>query len=243
MMATWHGNLYKRCLEGVAEFERLRPRVKPATEAAHYSSLMGQQIAGSLAEASLDNVLTVLIGETAGHKWQFDVVTDIPGLCFGSPVGRPLASREEAEKGALGGLALLGASLDPADEYEPEDLDRWQQIRVNQTVYHTPKLTHEQLSMMFFHICRELGQSPDEVQISCARILLEDAAGHRPPPEALKSQSAEELRKSGARRTGQLRMDSWERGCRGGLRGRQRCGPRRRGDKVSPYGTPKKVVR
>jgi hypothetical protein len=28
MMATWHGNLYKRCLEGVAEFERLRPRVK-----------------------------------------------------------------------------------------------------------------------------------------------------------------------------------------------------------------------
>jgi hypothetical protein len=41
--------------------------------------------------------------------------------------------------------------------------------------------------MMFFHVCRDLGQSPDEVQISYARILLEDTAGHRPPPEALKS--------------------------------------------------------
>ena len=36
IMATWNGNLYKRCLEGVAEFERLRPRVKPATAPARY---------------------------------------------------------------------------------------------------------------------------------------------------------------------------------------------------------------
>jgi hypothetical protein len=43
MMATWNGNLYKRCLEGVAEFERLRHQVKPATEAARYSSLMVQK--------------------------------------------------------------------------------------------------------------------------------------------------------------------------------------------------------
>jgi hypothetical protein len=70
--------------------------------------LLGQQIAGSLAEASLDNVVTVLIGETADHNWQFDIVTDIPGLCFGSPVGHPLASREEAEKGALGRARALG---------------------------------------------------------------------------------------------------------------------------------------
>jgi hypothetical protein len=194
MMATWNGNLYKRCLEGVAEFERLRPQVKPATEAARYASLMGQQIAGALTAASLDNVLTVLIGETADHKWQFDIVADIPGLCFGSPVSHPLASREEAEKGALGALGLLGASLKPADEYEPENLDHWLQIRVNQTVYHVAELTNEQLSVMFFHVCRELGQSEDEVQISCARMLLEDAAGHRPPPGALRSQSAEELR-------------------------------------------------
>jgi hypothetical protein len=43
MMATWNGNLYKWCLEGVVGFERLRPQVKPATEAARYSSLMGQK--------------------------------------------------------------------------------------------------------------------------------------------------------------------------------------------------------
>jgi hypothetical protein len=111
IMATWNGNLYKRCLEGVAEFVRLLPRVKPATEPARYCSLMGQQAAGQFAGASLDNVLTIMIGETADHKWQYDIVTDIPGVCFGSPVGRPLASREEAEKGALSGLALLGAPL------------------------------------------------------------------------------------------------------------------------------------
>ena len=57
-------------------------------------------------------------------------MTDIPGVCFGSPIGRPLASREEAEKGALGGLALLGAPLQPADDYEPEDLDGRKPIRV-----------------------------------------------------------------------------------------------------------------
>jgi hypothetical protein len=108
---------------------------------------------------------------------QFDIVTDILGLCFDSPVGRPLASREEAKKGALGGLRLLGAPLEPADEYEP-DLDNRLQIRVYQTVYHAPELTNEQLSSMFFHVCPELGQSPDEIQISCARMLLEDAAGH-----------------------------------------------------------------
>ena len=44
IMATWAGDLYKRCLEGVAEFERLRPRVKPTAAPARYCSLMGQQV-------------------------------------------------------------------------------------------------------------------------------------------------------------------------------------------------------
>ena len=187
MMATWNGNLYKRCLEGVAEFERLRPRVKPATEPARYCSLMGQQAAGQFAAASLDNVLTVLIGETVDHKWQFDIVTDIPGVCFGSPVDRPLASREEAEKRALGGLALLGAPLQPADNYEPEDLDRWEPIRVNGTMYGVAKLRYEQLSMPFLDICHELGLTPDEVQVIFAQMLLEDAAGHPVPCRVLTS--------------------------------------------------------
>jgi hypothetical protein len=178
IMATWKGNLYKRCLEGVAEFERLRPRVKPATEPARYCSLMGQQAAGQFAAASLDNVLTVLIGETADDKWQYDIVTDIPGVCFGSPIGRPLASREEAEKRALGGLALLGAPLQPADDYEPEDLDGRKPIRVNRSVFGVATVTYEQLEMPVLKICRDLGLTSDELQIIFARMLLDDAAGH-----------------------------------------------------------------
>ena len=178
IMATWNGNLYKRCLEGVAEFERLRPRVKPATAPARYCSLIGQQAAGQFAAASLDNVLTVLIGETTDHKWQYDIVTDVPGVCFGSPVGRPLASREEAEKAALGGLALLGSPLQPADDYEPEDLDGWKPIRVNRSVFGVAKVTDEQLSMPVLEICRDLGLTLDELQIILARMLLDDAAGH-----------------------------------------------------------------
>ena len=178
IMATWNGNLYKRCLEGVAEFERLRPRVKPATAPARYCSLMGQQAAGQFAAASLDSVLTVLIGETADHKWQYDIVTDILGVCFGSPVGRPLASREEAEKGALGGLALLGAPLQPADDYEPEDLEGWKPIRVNRSVFGVAKVTYEQLLTPLLEICRDLGLTLDELQIIFARILLDGPAGH-----------------------------------------------------------------
>jgi hypothetical protein len=187
IMATWNGNLYKRCLEGVAEFERLRPRVKPTPEPARYCSLLGQQAAGQFAGASLDNVLTVLIGETADHKWQFDIVTDLPGVSFGSPVGRPLASREEAEKGALGGLALFGVPLQPADDYEPEDLDGREPIRVKGTMYGVAKQRYEQWSMLFLEICRQLGLTPDEVQIIFARLLLDDAAGHPAPCRPLTS--------------------------------------------------------
>ena len=178
IMATWNGNLYKRCLEGVAEFERLRPRVKPATAPARYCSLIGQQAAGQFAAASLDNVLTALIGETKDHKWQYDIVTDVPGVCFGSPVGRPLASRQEAENGALGGLALLGAPLQPADDYEPEDLDGLKPIRVNRSVFGVAEVMYEQLSMPLLEICRDLGLTLDELQIIFARMLVDDAAGH-----------------------------------------------------------------
>jgi hypothetical protein len=161
--------------------------MKSTTEPARYCSSKGQQVARHFAGASLDNVLTVLIGETADHKWQFDIVTDIPGVCFGSPVGRPLASREEAEKGVLGGLALLGVPLQPADDYEPEDLNGREPIRVNGTVYGVAKLRAEQWSMPFLEICRELGLTPDEVQITFARFLLDDAAGYRCPRRVLTS--------------------------------------------------------
>ena len=45
-------------------------------------------------------------------------------------------------------------------------------------MYHVAKLTHEQLSIPFLDLCRELGLTPDEVQIIFARMLLDDAAGH-----------------------------------------------------------------
>src|SRR5271156_6967845 len=67
-------NLYKQCLDGVAIFEALRPRVTPHTEQGTYCSLTGQETARMFATASLDNVLTVLINETADHKWEYDVV-------------------------------------------------------------------------------------------------------------------------------------------------------------------------
>jgi hypothetical protein len=178
----------KAQIEGVAEFERLRPRLKPTTQPARYYSWKGQQVAGQFAGASLDNVLTVLIiGETADHKCQFDIVTDIPGVCFGSPLGRPLASREEAGKGALAALVLFGAPLQPGDDYEPEDLNGREPIRVNGTVYGVAKLRAEQWSMPFLEICRELGLTPDEVQITFARFLLDDAAGYRCPRRVLTS--------------------------------------------------------
>jgi hypothetical protein len=117
IMATWNGNLYKRCLEGVAEFERLRPRVKPATAPARYCSLIGQQAAGQFAAALLDNVLTVLIGETTDPKSQYDIVTDVPGRVLGlagrSSAGEPRGSRESCSgrPRALGSAAAAGRRL------------------------------------------------------------------------------------------------------------------------------------
>ena len=243
IMATWNGNLYKRCLEGVAEFERLRPRVAPAANTARYCSLMGQQAAGQFAAASLDNVLTVLIGETADHKWQFDIVTDIPGVCFGSPVDHPLASREEAEKGVLAGLALLGAPLQPADDHEPEDLDHWEPIRVHGTMYYVVKLPHEQLSIPFLDLCRELGLTPDEVQIIFARMLLDDATGHPAPGRELTSLAPDQVKNVAL---GVLANSGWTHVSEDVIEGFAATnGVDLVGleDKMSRYGTPQEVVR
>jgi len=54
-------NLYKQCLDGVATFEALRPRVTPQIGPCCYGSLRGQQRAALFAAATLDNVLTVLL--------------------------------------------------------------------------------------------------------------------------------------------------------------------------------------
>jgi hypothetical protein len=124
-------NLYKRCLDGVGTFEALRSRVTP-TELGSYCSLAGQQLAQTLATASLDNVLTVLIDETTDHKWACHVVTDIPGLVFGSPGCEGYATREEAEQAIIAALGQFGQVAKPAEGYEPvPDPDTKRQIRVN----------------------------------------------------------------------------------------------------------------
>jgi hypothetical protein len=88
----------------------------------------------------------------------------------------------------------LGAPLQPADDYEPEDLDHWEAIRVHRTLYRVAKLTHEQLSMVFFDIYHEIGLTQDEVQVNFAQILLEEAAGHPGPSGALTSASPDQLK-------------------------------------------------
>src|SRR6476620_1716386 len=57
--------LYKKCLEGVSAFERLRPHVTKTGEPFRFCSLAGQQTAEALASATLDNVLSVIIDQTS----------------------------------------------------------------------------------------------------------------------------------------------------------------------------------
>jgi hypothetical protein len=135
-------------LDGVTTFEKLRSRVT-TSEPGSYCSLAGQQFAESIATASLDNVLAVLIEETPDHKWEWDVVTDIP-LVFGSPVGAPCETREQAEHVVIGVLGQLGQQAKPAEDYEPvRDPDTKLQIRLNDETY----IVHEWPEEM---VCRSL---------------------------------------------------------------------------------------
>ena len=112
--------LYRKCLEGVSVFERLRPHVKTTDELFMFTSLQGQRMAEASASATLDNVLSVLIDQTLEQRWCYDIVTDISGLVYGTPQDDPgHETREAAEEAALVGLALLGQRAGPADNYEP----------------------------------------------------------------------------------------------------------------------------
>jgi hypothetical protein len=110
---------YKKCKDGVAVLEALRSRVEPASGPISYSTLVGQQMAPLLSAASLDNVLSVLIDETANGQWRCDVILDF--TIMGSPEGESCATRHEAEQVALGVLSHLGAEFVPAEGYEPVD--------------------------------------------------------------------------------------------------------------------------
>ena len=137
-------NLYSKCVDGVRVFEALRKRTMPDSEEPfHYGSLLGQQTAHLFAEVTLDNVLTVLIEERCDYQWSWNIVVD-NGLIFGSREIEPCASREEAEKRALMGLALIGRSAEPSPDYAPEaEPEKKLQIRVNGTGYVVPKIVDD----------------------------------------------------------------------------------------------------
>jgi len=168
-------NLYKRCLDGVAAFEALRPRVT-ATEPGTYHSLAGQQFAQMIANASLDNVLTVLIDETVDHKWSWDVVTDVQGVLFGSPPTTPCETREEAEAAVIEALGQFGQEAKPAEGYEPVP-DRCHYMERNTPMnrkqrraalkqrrsVHIPKLTPELVAKWSLMASRERARKGESI--------------------------------------------------------------------------------
>jgi len=169
-------NLYKQCLDGVATFEALRPRVTPQIGPGYYFSLSGQQSAALFAAATRDNVLTVLIHETADHKWAWDVVTDIPGLVFGSPTSEPCATREEAEQDAVSsGLGMLGVELISREGYEPvPEADTKRQIVLNDCTYIVRAMPREWVICGITEGMREFSLSTDALLASFANTLLRD---------------------------------------------------------------------
>src|SRR4051812_43874283 len=112
--------LYKKCLEGVFAFERLRPHVTTNGEPFRFRNVAGQKKGEALASAPLDKVLSVPLYPTPDHNWRYDIIIDIPAIAYGTPERNPgYKTREEAEKAALAGLALIGTKGVPADDYEP----------------------------------------------------------------------------------------------------------------------------
>jgi hypothetical protein len=134
-------NLYKRCLNGMKLHEKLRQQnIDSSSEPWRYSSLAGQQTASLFAEATLDNVLALLIEEKPNGKWSFDIVVD-NGLIFGSPEMQPCSSYDEAERRALAALDMIGRSAEPAQGYTPElEPNKKLQIRVNGAIYVVQKI-------------------------------------------------------------------------------------------------------
>ena len=175
-------NLYSRCVEGVSLFQvlRKRPLVK-SEESYNFSSLAGQQAATLFSEATLDNVLTILVGETYDRKWSWSIIVD-NGLIFSSPQTEPCASREEAERGASAGLAMIGRSAEPAPEYVPEaEPDKKLWIRVNGTGYVVRKVSD---NPKFLEILREAmsieGMTYDGLLAKFANLVLRDGADKHP---------------------------------------------------------------
>jgi hypothetical protein len=117
LKATWT-HLYKRCLDGIADLNRLRQLVKPVeanSDDPHCRNSDGKKIAESFENRSIDNVLTVLLGETKPGEWRWDIIMDNT-LSFGSPVNLPCKRREEAEKAVVASLSTFGLKAKPSQD-------------------------------------------------------------------------------------------------------------------------------
>jgi hypothetical protein len=105
-------NLFQKCVDGVANIERLRARVVPTEHIGQYGTLAGQKFAAFKLTASIDNVLAALIHETKDHKWSWDIVMD-PPMIFGSPASSPLDTRAAAEEAVVELLGNFGQPAKP----------------------------------------------------------------------------------------------------------------------------------
>ena len=96
-------NLYNRCVEGVRLFHALRKRLVVNWRSSYYySSLAGQQAATLFSEATLDNVLTILLEETYDRKWSWSIIVD-NGLILAPPKPSPaLRVKKQNEAPRLG---------------------------------------------------------------------------------------------------------------------------------------------
>ena len=175
-------NLYKKCKDGILFFESARRRgISRAVEPFQYTSLRGQQTAQGLANATLDNVLSIIIDERSDGKWSFDIVLD-NGLIFGSPENKPCTSREEVEQRALAGLRMIGHAAEPAPDFDQNKLE----IQVNGTVYVVPKIPYDQ---NFFDAVKEAVQGESTTYHGLlarfAKLVLVDGAEHHPAALAM----------------------------------------------------------
>jgi hypothetical protein len=178
LKAIWHGHLYKRCLDGIADLNRLRQLVGPIepNKDGDYNTSRGKELADAFENLTIDNVLTVLIGETKPGEWRYDLILD-NGIGFGSPVATPEKSREEAEKGIVAVLGCFGHKSKPMRNYEDDAI-----IRVNGNVYPVPM--NDELETFLDKAVKDCmsrtGVTLDQQQVLYAKILLDHDCGVEP---------------------------------------------------------------
>jgi hypothetical protein len=168
---------YKRLKEGYAEFERLRPLIKPHEGAVQYGSLPFEHYKDEFERATLDDVLSVLIDPHPKGGWRWDVILEFTAV--GSAEGRPCSTREEAERQVLETLGILGCKQEAAPGYTPVgNTDDYLQIvfdhpNGNRARFNAPHLERTEAQTMWDGVWRQFPNlSPEELQAAAACMVL-----------------------------------------------------------------------